>query len=84
MQLFTDGRKAIILGLAGIALLIGGVGIVSTTSNVIPGHSLRSGIYLQGGATIAIAIATIVEVARELAAQSSAEITAEFATSSGD
>jgi osmoprotectant transport system permease protein len=74
----------VILGLAGIALLMGGAGIVSTTSTVAPGHSLQSGVYLQAGAIIAIAIATIVEVARELTARSSAEITAKFATPSGD
>ncbi|MCK4975558.1 MAG: ABC transporter permease subunit, partial [Anaerolineales bacterium] len=74
----------VFLGLAGIVILLGGAGIISTTSSVVSGHSLRSGVYLQTSAAIAIAIVTIVEVARELADRPSAEITAEFAASSGD
>ena len=74
----------VILGLAGITILIAIAGIIIVTSTVVTGHSLRSGVYLQTGAAIAIAITTIVEVARELADRPSAEITAEFAASSGD
>jgi osmoprotectant transport system permease protein len=74
----------VFLGLAGVVILLGGAGIISTTSSVVSGHSLGSGVYLQTGAVIAIAIVTIVEVARELSARSQADIKAEFATVSGE
>lgn len=74
----------VILGLAGLTILIAFVGIFITTSSLATGHILRSGVYLQTGAAIAIAIVTIVEVAGELADRSPAEITAEFAASPGD
>jgi hypothetical protein len=55
-----------------------------TISNFPAGHTLRSGVYLQTGAAAAIAVVTIIEIARELAAQRQAEIMPELAVSSGD
>jgi osmoprotectant transport system permease protein len=74
----------VFLGLAGITILLAIAGVLIATSTVPAGHLLRSGVYLQTGAAFAIAIITIVEVARELAARSSVETTAEFAVSTGD
>jgi osmoprotectant transport system permease protein len=74
----------IILGLAGITILIAVAGIFMAISTVATGHELRSGVYLQTGAAIAIAVVTIIEVVQELSDRPSAEITAQLAASPGD
>lgn len=74
----------VILGLSVITILVAVAGLIISTSSVIPGHLLRSGVYLQTGAAASIAIITIIEVARELAARSSVEISPEFVPSVGD
>jgi osmoprotectant transport system permease protein len=74
----------ITLGLSGITILVAVYGLIMTISNFTAGHTLRSGVYLQTGAAAAIAVVTIIEVTRELAAQRQADITPELAVSSGD
>jgi osmoprotectant transport system permease protein len=74
----------VILAIAGITILLAVISLITTLSTVAAGHALRSGVYLQTGAAIAIAVVTIIEVVGDLAKRPSEEITAELAASPGD
>jgi osmoprotectant transport system permease protein len=59
----------ITFGLAVIAILMAGAGLIYAMSTLPSGHSLREGLFLLLAAVVAIAIITIIEVVQELRAR---------------